>query len=66
MCCYRITKDVSPRACEHEFMDMTKSFFECFVHVNKMLGRYIDMEDKIFVDVEEYSTMCPWMNDLYG
>ncbi len=45
-------------------MSRTESFLEYYVHVDKILGEY--MQDKNFVDVEEYFAACPWMNDFYG
>jgi hypothetical protein len=65
-------KDTGPRTCkdEHEQvnMSMTKSFLEYYVHVHIIVGEYFVTHTikSIFVDMEEYFAMCPWMNDLYG
>jgi hypothetical protein len=44
----------------------TKYFYNFFVHVNIILGKYFLSQDIVFVDVEKYFATCPWMNDLYG
>jgi hypothetical protein len=50
-------------------MSKTKSFLKYYVHVHRIVGEYLllcDTYNIIFVDVEEYFAMCPWMNDFYG
>jgi hypothetical protein len=48
-------------------MNRIKFVKKDFIHVKQNIGKILfDMYDKIFVDVEEYFAMCPWMNDFDG
>jgi len=42
--------------------DQEQIFLKYFIHPELFFDAY----NRIFVDVEEYFAMCPWMNDSYG
>jgi len=49
--------------CEHEQVNPNESFQEYHVDVD---GIFFGTWDGIFCDVEKYSTMWQWMNDILG
>jgi hypothetical protein len=47
-------------------MNMSGSFWNILLTSTKYLENIFDAWDKIFDDMEEYSTMCSWRNNTYG
>jgi len=45
---------------------MIKFFWEYFVDVEGILEEYSFTWHRTYHDVEEYSTMCTWMNNING
>jgi hypothetical protein len=40
-----------------------ESFLDYSIDIDRI---FFDTWDKIFGDMEKYSAMCSWMNDIYG